>query len=156
VRRAACTFTLLALCGCSGPAPTVQLIGGTAGETTAEATRLDFELRLANPDAEPLSLRTFEYELHVDGRRVYRGKHSAQATLSRGADRTMHIPAVIPHDQAGWAESGLPASIRYELHGALLYLSRDRIAEILFDARLRRPRVGFSGSGEIPHPAQTD
>jgi hypothetical protein len=137
-------WALLLAGGCAGPAPLVEVVGATVGELTSEAARIDLELRLVNRGSEPVRLRTFAYRLAVGGATVYAGRHSAEATLDRGIERRLVIPAVVSLEDTGGA--GL---VRYRVHGSVEYLERRRIAEILFDATLRRPQAGFEGEGQV-------
>lgn len=141
--------TLLLLGGCSAyRPPTLEIVGVSIKERTDEATRVDFQVNLTNPNLEPLELRDFTYTLSVDGRSVFRGRRSAQATLARQSTRRVVLPAVISTE----AGVGPGPEYAYQLNGSLLYVTPGELAEILLDTGLRKPRVHFSRSGVVEVP----
>jgi hypothetical protein len=134
------------LTGCSAyRPPTLEIAGVTVAERSPEATRVDFEVELTNPNDEPLELRTFTYTLNVDGHTVFNGRRSAEATLARKSTRRIVLPAVITTDAA----VGPGPEYRYQLRGSLLYITPGELAEILLDTGLRKPRVRFSREGVV-------
>ena len=138
------------LAGCAGfrsPAVTVDDVAIT--EATDEALALAFSMELRNPNTLPLELYEFRYTLLVNGREVYAGRHAGGATLSASGQRHMTIPAVIPYKDLGWEAAQLPPAARYALWGKLQYNAPDNLAQILFDAGVRRPKVAFSKEGEL-------
>ena len=118
-------------------------------DVTDEALALVFSIELRNPNTMPLELYEFRYTLMVNGREVYAGRQAGGATLSASGTRRMTIPAVIPFEQVGWQAGQIPPAARYALWGKLQYNAPDNLAQILFDAGVRRPKVGFSKKGEL-------
>jgi len=137
-----------ALAACSlTKAPGVEVSDVSLGNVTDEGYELQFELTLSNPNLEPLELHETEYRLSVGGAPVYDGRWSAEASVKAEGAKTITIPAVVPFDRAG--EDTVPDRIDYSINGTMWYMTTDRIAEILFDANIRRPSVGYGTSGEL-------
>lgn len=151
--RRASALVLLAcvlLAGCSGyRAPSINVAGAEVIETTEEAVAIRFALDLVNPNPEALELRQFDYALAVDGRKVYSGRRSAEATLRAGGTKRLFIPAVVRYDLMGWDARAHPAEVGYSLNGSLLYVTPGEIAEILLDTGVRKPRIRFSDTGRV-------
>jgi LEA14-like dessication related protein len=135
--------------GCAGyEHPSIDITGVRLTETTDEAAALNFALALHNPNNEPLTLLDFEYDLDVDGRRVFEGKRAAETTLAARGSKNVAIPVVIPYETAKWF-NGLPPETQYQLKGQLRYLTPGKIFQVLFDLGVRRPTVGFSDAGTV-------
>jgi len=138
----------LASAGCSSyRKPTIVVGDALITETSAEAIRLDVGLDLANSNAVPLELIEFKYTAIVDGRRAFTGRRSAQATLAPESSTQVTIPIIIRLDRMEWTR--LPPTARWSVSGRLLYVQPGEIAEILLDTGVRRPKVSFSGRGEV-------
>lgn len=143
-------FICAFLAGCSGyRAPSIAVAGAEVIETTEEAMAIRFALDLTNPNQEALELREFDYALAVDGRKVYSGRRSAEATLRAGGTKRLFIPAVLRFDLMGWDADARPAGVGYSLTGSLLYVTPGEIAEILLDTGVRKPRVRFTDAGRV-------
>ena len=141
---------LLLLAGCSSyREPTIDVQSAMVLDRTDEAILLGFEIELANPNEEPMDLLNFDYQLHVDGRRVFQGRRAALVSLNRGTSRIVRLPAVVPFDKARWTDGQLPGSFRYYLGGTLHYVAPGEIAEILLDTGLKRPRALFAARGDV-------
>ncbi len=139
---------LLAPSGCAAP-PVFALREVRVVEATPQALGLDFVLELNNPNRDPLSLYEFGYSLTVEGRPIYQGRRSAEATLGAGAGRRLSLPAVIVRDRLPPETSG---PRRYTLSGKLLYRGQSDLERLLFDIGLRRPKARFSERGLINLP----
>lgn len=143
MRRTLAILAMLSLAsaaGCSsGTAPAVRLGGVRVVERTDAGLVLSIDLVADNTGPDPLPLRDVRYDVEVDGRRVFSGVRSAQATLRRFGSQGVSLPAVIP---AGVA---LPASGTVRVAGDMVYLAPGTIAQTLFDAEIVRPSVSFSG-----------
>ncbi len=135
--------------GCGQRSPRVAVAAVTLGDSSDEALVLQFQLDLVNRGSEPLRLREFRYRLSVDGKPVFRGRRTAEATLGAGVTRRMQVPAVLRYDRMGWTATDRPAEIPYTMSGSLLYISPGELAEILFDTGVRKPTVGFEGKGTV-------
>ncbi len=111
-------------------------------ERTAEAHVLMFTVEGENPNREAMPLRTVRYSLAVDGRRVFQGDRSAQATLPPFGKQRFEVPAVVlgPYSYEG---------VSYRFGGTVEYLEPGTIAEILFDSNVRRSRGGFEERGRL-------
>ena len=109
--------------GCGHRSPGVTVGAVTLGDSSDEALVLQFQLDLVNRGSEPLRLREFRYQLWVDGKPVFQGRRTAEATLGAGATRRMGVPAVLRYDRMGWTATDRPAEIPYTMSGSLLYIS---------------------------------
>ncbi len=145
---------LLALAGCSGLTPpsfAVQSVAIT--EQTSDGVVLTFTVEGENRNAEPLPLREVEYALWLDGREVFRGKRSAEVTLSRFSTRTISLPVAAPTEAGGWSPTGV---LPYHFSGTVIYETPGAIAETLFDASVRRPSASFAESGSLDFSGPRD
>ncbi len=140
--------------GCTGiKSPTVEVISAALGEQTDEAITLRMGLRLRNPNNEPLSLLEFDYRVEVDGREAFRGRRSAQMTLSRLSTRDVEIPAVVTLGESGWHADALRSGqAQVRIHGSLRYLAPGAISQTLFDTGISKPRARFSGEKPLQVP----
>lgn len=140
----------LTLAGCSGYRdPSIVLSDARVLESTDEALTLRFTMDLTNPNDDPLKLVQFEYDLMVDGVKVYSGMRAAEATLASNSERQMHIPAVVLLDDLGWTPTALPPAAGYSIRGSVEYVTPGEIAQILFDTGVRTPQANFRGAGEV-------
>lgn len=113
-------------------------------DRTAEGVALAFTLDAANTNQDPLPLRETVYSLEVDGKSVYRGFRSAEATLRSEGTQQIVLPAGVPLAM-------LPAGgvVRYRLTGSVEYIVPGAFAEVLFDTGVSRPDAWFSQEGTI-------
>ncbi len=132
----------------SAPGLTVSQVG--VKERTASGVVLDFTLQASNHNEVELPLREVRYSVSLDGKEVFRGVRSPEASLRRLGVQTIHIPAVVPVDQAPTG----PA--RYVLAGDLGYTTPGQFAQVLFDIKVRRPNVAFREEGEVEMGAGKD
>ncbi|MFG0260433.1 MAG: LEA type 2 family protein [Phycisphaerales bacterium JB041] len=142
-----------ALSGCSGQAsPGAVVTSANIRNRTAEAAVVEFVIETTNPNDIELPMRDVVYTLNVNGKRVFSGRRDAQATMPRGGTQQITIPAVVPMQGAEGQEgrAGLaPGVYTYRLTGRIYYSLPSQLADVLFDAKLSRPSVGISDSGEI-------
>ena len=131
--------------GCSfQPPPDVSVRAARLIDDGGSAARCEIDLALSNPGAEPLELLTFEYDVMINGTNAYRGRRSAEATLSGAGERIITLPAVVDRSLLTGGDIG---RVRWAIRGSLLYVTPGRIAELLLDSGVRKPTVGFSGDG---------
>lgn len=151
VLGAAVTFALLTLGGCSSyHAPTLRVTAATIGDQSPQGTVINFTLDAENSNAVELPLREVRYTLELEGRPVFEGFRSPEATIRRFAVQRVTLPAVVTAEDA--ARVGLNAAgggIRYRLAGTLTYITPGEIEEILFDNEIRRPTVSFAEEGVV-------
>lgn len=140
-------------CATSTRPPAVDVTGVELRDVTEEGFVVDVLLRLQNPNNAPLQLTVFRYALGVEGREVYDGRWSAEATLSAGGESATVVPAVVRFDRLppalGAGPGALPEAFAYRLEGELEYLAPGTLSEILFDAGVRRPSVDFASRGRL-------
>ncbi len=133
--------------GCkSYSAPTLRVEKVEVGEHTADGLVLKFAIEADNRNDIELPLREVHYALKLDGREVFRGVRSPEASLRRLGTQRIVFPAVVPLKAGEEAPSGV---VTFEIEGSLAYTTPGQIAEILFDAGLKRPKVGFRDGGQI-------
>lgn len=136
-----CVLTLSAPIGCAFyRGPEVEVVSASRRETTPEAAGLEVVLELQNPNDEPLKLLEIHYDVRLDGGATFSGRRAARSTLPPRARQVVVLPAVARGD--GAAALGESAAI----HGTLRYVTPGKIAEVLFDVGLRRPKTGFKGN----------
>lgn len=149
-------FVLLAG-GCTiTRAPELRVQEATWGEASDDAQRLDIEVMLRNPTPPREETATssggggggavrvleIHYEVHLDGRAVYRGRWDARATLAAATERSFTLPAVVKKEG-----SIDPTSLR--VSGQVWYLPDDQLSAILADLGLRHRRTRFAGEGRV-------
>ncbi|MFG0284836.1 MAG: LEA type 2 family protein [Phycisphaerales bacterium JB039] len=133
------------LCGChAAPRLDVQRVRLT--DETPAGYALEFDLEATNTNEFELPLLTINYDLFLDGERVFEGRRSGEATLRREGAQTLTLPAAIPLAEGETAPSGV---VDYRLRGTMRYLTPGALARSLFDARLSRPKVIFDHRGQI-------
>lgn len=136
--------------GCSSfRAPTVSVHDVSVTDATEDALALSFVMDLKNPNRAAVPLHEFVYTLAIDGKEVYAGRRAGGVTLSADGDRQVLLPAVVPYSKVGWTAVTLPASVSYRLTGQLQYDAPNRLAQILFDSGVRRPKVSFAQRGQL-------
>ena len=136
--------------GCSSfRPPTVTVNDVSVSDATEEALALSFVMDLRNPNRAAVPLHEFVYTLAIDGKEVYAGRRAGGVTLSADGDRQLLLPAVVPYSAVGWTAVTLPASVSYSLTGQLQYNAPNRLAQVLFDSGVRRPKVSFGHSGQL-------
>lgn len=129
------------LCGCAGfEEPRVTLTDVTVRERAEGASVVSLTLEADNPNEDSLPLREVSYEVMVDGVPVFSATRSPETTLRRFGTQRVTVPAVMP--------AGVDPS-RVAVRGTLVYTAPGQIAEILFDAGLRRPAVSFAGEAAV-------
>lgn len=137
-------LTLLA--GCSAyDAPRLAVSSVAVADRSDEAVVLDFTLDAANANDVELPLETVEYTVRVDGRVVFEGTRSAEATLRRSGTQQIVLPAAIRLSP----DVPLAGEYPYSIQGRVTYVTPGEIAQLLFDAGVRRPKVGFRDSGVL-------
>ena len=101
-------------------------------------------VELENPNKDPLPLRTVEYTVELTGQSgmKFQGTRAAEATLPSQGKHRLALPAAFP------ASVDLVGA-SYKISGTVRYLKPGQIAAILYDYRLSRPSVNFSGTGTI-------
>lgn len=138
---------LLALqtgCGLTGTRPSLEVSDARVAARTQEAILLEFAVEGKNMGDEPLPLRNVEYALSIDGRVVFRGSRAGERTLPAEGMQTVVLPASVRLED-------LPddGSVRYVLSGLIEYSKPGALADVLFDAKLVRPKAPFSDRGVI-------
>ena len=141
---AAAGLALLALGACSSySAPKVENVGVSAPSTGASgATAVVFDLNVRNDNDEGLPLRVVDYTLEIDGKRVFAGTRSAEATAPAKGVQRVRLPAA-------FEGSELRPGARYRLSGSFTYVIPGAFAEALFDSGVRVPSASFAAEGEI-------
>ncbi len=118
-------------------------------EQSAEAVVLTFVLRGENRGKEQLPLREVKYSLEIEGREVFSGQRSAEATLPRFGTREIVLPVSVRIGEGQPLPSPPTGVAPYSLSGAVVYEIPGTISEVLFDAKLRRPSADFREDGRM-------
>ena len=128
--------------------PTIEVTGVALNERSDEALAFDVTLQMSNRNNVALELLDFDYVFAVDGKRVFHGRRSAEATLGATSDHMVTIPVVVRYDQVDWQQMP-PESFEYSLRGHVRYITPGQLAELLDDLGVRRPRAGFANRGRV-------
>ncbi|MCA9271879.1 MAG: LEA type 2 family protein [Phycisphaerales bacterium] len=141
-------FLLLTLIasGCSSyDAPKIDVVGARISQETAEGVVIDFTLDATNTNEVDLPFERVRYALKLNGQRVFSGTRSAEATVRRLGTQQFTLPAAID-----LAEFEMPeGNVEYELAGSVVYVTPGEIAQLLFDAGVRKPRSSFRQMGVL-------
>lgn len=146
------TFAQLALAALASAFLTGCLAGTppnlTVAEVQVEPPQATGQRLLILVDAESradeqLPLKTASYTLSLNGKEVFRGERSPEASLRRYGRQKLVFPVSLP------AGTVAPGPATYRVSGSVVYLPPGRFREILYEYRLLRPTTSFSGSGEI-------
>lgn len=153
--KAAILVVLAAILGgcASYRAPEFSVTEARAGARSNDGVEMFFTLDARNDNDAALPLRDVEYRVELDGRTVFSGTRSAEATLRRLGTQKITLPAVVRLDEnapVGARTGG--ATLPYRISGTVTYVTPGQIAEILFDTGVRVPTVGFEGEGQIALP----
>ena len=134
------------IAGCSSiTPPTLRVVEARVADRTEDGLKLEFVIDAENANDEALPLRAARYSLRLDGDTVFTGSRSPQATLRRLGTQRITLPVVIP--AAELLDIGpMP---EYRLSGTLSYVTPGEISDLLFDYRIRRPKVSFSDMGRL-------
>lgn len=155
------TIALL-VAGC-GAAPKVRpvaarpvVVAGPEGTPDAAGYLVDIELE--NTGEDDIPLERFDYVFEVEGVGRFSGRWVAFLTLPPGSRKRIEIPASMPLPADLAQQVDLSEPIVWRIDGGLRYQAPGLLGRILFDAGIRRPSKGFSGSGtfRLTPPAQTD
>jgi hypothetical protein len=149
MRSAIAIAVAAVLPACTGTQPPrITLADAAVSDRSGEALVIDFTLDAENINDEPLPLATVDYTVRLDGRVVFRGTRSAQATLRRRGTQQIVLPAAVRADltRPGLSQTGESG---YRITGVLRYITPGEISRLLFDAGLRRPSARFDAEGVI-------
>jgi hypothetical protein len=153
--KAAILAVLAAILGgcASYRAPEFSVTEARAGARSNDGVEMFFTLDARNDNDVALPLRDVKYRVELDGRTVFSGTRSAEATLRRLGTQKITLPAVVRLDENApeGARTG-GATLPYRISGTVTYVTPGQIAEILFDTGVRVPTVGFEGEGQIALP----
>ncbi len=141
--------SLALLAGCAGtPAPRIGESSVGVRDHTPDGLVLSLLVRADNPGPRALPLRDVEYQLELDGREVFRGVRSGRATLRRFGSQEVELPMAFARPAPA-----LAGKVPYRVRGRMTYLVPGALSEVLFDASVRRPSIGFEITGEVEIPA---
>ncbi len=143
------SLTPLLLLGCSRfAAPRIEVVDASVEAQTDIAVQIGLVVEITNPNDEPIKLLACDYDLFVEGQRVYGGRRASEETLNQRSRRRLVFPAVVRYEQLHWPQTA-PPSFAYRVSGTLHYSTPGELAETLLDTGLRRPKQGFSGKGTV-------
>lgn len=129
------------LAGCRGAAaPTLSVVSVTVPEDTADGLVINIAVEADNPNRDPLPLRDVTYTVWLDGKEVFSGTRSAEATVRRFGTQVFVLPAVlpIPRDQ----RQAELAELR--ISGSVIYKKPSAFSQTLYEQGLVRPTAEFS------------
>lgn len=141
--------TLVGGCSSYSP-PRLSLAGVESVEETPQGLVLLVRLRAENENEVALPLREVDYTARVgDGAEVltFSGRRSPEATLRRKGTQEITLPVALRLGEGG---PGRPTGIvPFSLSAQITYLTPGALAEVLFDADVRRPVASVSASGMV-------
>ncbi len=135
----------LMLGGCSKAlAPSFKAVGVRVIEEQDAGSVIEFSIEATNPNKEPIPMRQISYGVELDGVEVFTGVRSPEMTLHTYSTQMFRLPAVLP---AGALEG--KGVVSYTLNGSALYIPPGRLAEVLFDMKVKMPEARLDLSGTI-------
>jgi hypothetical protein len=137
----ACALALLAGCSSVQP-PRLTVPAAVLADRSADGAVVCVTLRAENPNDEALPLREVRYALWLDGKEVFRGVRSPEATIRGFGGVDVPLPAAVPGSPGA-------GTSRYRVEGELQYLRPGALSETLAEGGLYLPTVAFSREGEI-------
>jgi hypothetical protein len=163
LRRAAAAGLcgVLAAAGLGGCAsyshPTLTLTGVESVEETPGGLVLRVRLRADNDNEVSLPLREVDYTARVGegaGALTFTGRRSPEATLRRKGSQELVLPVALRLDggDGGRTPGSGPrpiGKVPFILNAQITYLTPGALAEVLFDADVRRPVARVSTSGVV-------
>lgn len=140
------TLAGAALTGCSAyDAPTLSVESARITQETDAGMVIEFGVDASNSNEFELPLERVSYTLRLDGQRVFSGTRSAEATIRRLGTQQITLPAAID-----LSKYNVPTGeVDYELSGSVVYVTPGELAELLFDAGVRRPKAKFRHRGSL-------
>ena len=93
-----------------------------------------------------MPLREVRYTVSIDGRPVFRGLRSPEATVRRFGSQEIKLPAVIAAEPGQALPTG---TATYTIDAEMLYVRPGILSQALFDAEIVQPSVDFVGTGTI-------
>lgn len=140
-------------------APTLNVAAARVTDQSPQGVVISFDLDATNTNEVELPLREMDYTLRLDGREVFRGVRSPEASLRRLGTQRITVPTAVALGEGQPRPVGV---VPYVLEGELAYITPGQIAQVLFDIRVRRPKVAFRQEGMVdlgqalaPQPAAT-
>lgn len=134
-------------------APKLTVREAAISSVTEEGMVVEFTIDAENANDVELPLVVVSYRLTLNGREVFRGVRSPEASLRRLGTQQIVLPAVINIDES---TDALEPPIEYRLEGRLTYITPGSIAQLLFDSGVRRPRARFRSTGTLQLSEQFD
>ena len=119
-------------------------------ESGPRAARYDIDVSIYNPNDVPLPMTFAEYELTVDGA-TYRSDALPRATAPALRRITISLPAVLVWDD----DVSPPAGGTYEASGRIIMTPPGEVRRLLYEIGLPKPRMKFTGQGEITPAMET-
>lgn len=128
-------------CGLFGfvPSPELEVLGARVESTSGEGQRVVFRVNGMNPGGSELPIDRVSYRVLRGERLLFESVRVGEAVLPAGGDQVFEVPASWP------IERSVSPGESLEIRGRATYLVPGAFAELLFDTRVRRPRVRFAG-----------
>lgn len=144
-----CVLTpLLAASGCSSyRAPTFEAVAVRELQRENDLAVVVFVIEATNPNPEPMQFGQASYTLWLDGREVFSGVRSPQATVHTYSKHTFELPAVVPASLTDAPTDH--AELPYRLSGSVIYKNPGALADVLFDAEVVVPQASIDLEGTI-------
>lgn len=134
---------LLGACARSTQPPRFELISARTAERTSEGVSVELVILGENPNGHDIELREARYRVSAGNNRFFEGVRSPEVTLPRYGRVEMILPAAAPLER-------FPANAQsLTIEGRIEYLEPGPFAEVLYDARLRRPAAPVRGTTKL-------
>ncbi len=141
---------LFALPACTSTRPPdFTITSASVTQRTDSGVVINFNVMADNRNGDALPLREVEYDVELDGKTVFRGTRSAEATVRRYGTQEFTLPAAVP---VRLLPDG--SAVPFTVKGRVTYLVPGALAETLFDIDVIRPSTPFSGDGVVDLRAQ--
>ena len=154
-RTALIAFPATLAVGC-GAIPKVAPTSARPVDQTKDAIRFALSLELRNTGTKEIPLERYSYQFSIDGLGTYSGQWAAMRVLPPESSVQVEVPAVITLAEGAKPLVAADGTVEWTVSGNIRYQAPGLLGQILFDAGVRRPSKGFSGSGtlRVPESAQ--
>ncbi len=145
------TLAASLLQGCASVQPQARVVGAAITRTTDAGAQVLFTVEAKAPDSrKEIRLARVRCDFTVEGKPVYTGVRSAEATIAPTGVATIEIPVAF-----AWSDVGLTAaprtqrSLAYTLSARVQYVPPDVLGRALFTTGLRTPTIAVVDAGSL-------
>jgi len=131
--------------GCfTAPTPDLRIVSAKIVERTDAGAVIDVTIEGANRTAKDMKLRSIRYRMSLDGKRVFEGERTPQATFPALGVQSFSVPIATSITALPTGENAA-----YTFGATLMYLVPGPLAEAMYDLNVRKPTVKMTATGHL-------